>query len=344
MKQVFHFVDTNILSGLENMVINIATLVDGYEHVYVSPSGPINSFLRKMNVKHITVKKLSFISVRDILHKYKPDIVQGHDVKASCYLAANFNYCRKKNIKMVSELHNNDKRMLKPGLRACVYLLASFAFSNIVVVSQSVLTEFFFGKLIKAKTKVIKNVINPVRIQQTWDVPIDDKKWDVIFLGRLTEQKQPLKFVEIISQMTQKHEVSAVMVGQGELEENVKGRIRKDNLESLIKLTGFQANPYQFLSASKVLLIPSSFEGFGLVALEALMLGVPVIAAPVGGLVDIASEDCGGFATTVDEFSKKALQVINDPNYFDKTRIARERGLKLNNVNEFVDSFKSIYK
>ncbi len=343
MKKVFHFVNTNILSGLETMVINISTLVDGYEHYYVSPNGPINAFLRDRGVKHIPIKRLDPFSVRRVIRQDQPDIVQGHDVIASVCLAMDAHYCKKHHIQMVSELHNNDARMVKPGLRANIYLWAAHAFPNIIVVSQSVIDEYVYSNAIKDKATVIKNVVAPGPIEAELKKAPVSKKWDAMFLGRLTEQKQPLKFVDIIKHMQSKHRVSAVMLGQGELGAAVQKKVVEENLSRLIKLAGFQSAPYSYLTQAKVLLIPSLYEGFGLVALEALLLGVPVIASPVGGLVDIASEKCGGFAKTTAEFADKALKVVDSPDYQEISQAARKRGQEINDIDKFAASFKQIY-
>lgn len=343
-KMVFHFVNTSVLSGLESMVINIATLVDGYDHYYVSPSGIIDDFLKKQNIPHIVVNKLSISSVYSVLKKYRPDIVQGHDVIASICLAANGVYCRRKNIKIVSELHSNDPRMLRPGLRAVLYLIASIAFQRIVVVSDSILKEYVFRKAIGKKTVAIKNVVNPNKIQLQLKKTKSSKKWDLIFLGRFVNEKRPQKFIDIVSNLQKKQNVTAVMVGQGELQDVVAKTIDERHLRSFVDVVGFKPNPYEYLNAAKVLVIPSEYEGFGLVALEALLLGTPVIAEHVGGLVDIVSEECGGFANSIDEYAEKILNIINSADYQQISVAAQKRGVEINNTEKFIDSFKEIYK
>lgn len=70
-------------------------------------------------------------------------------------------------------------------------------------------------------------------------------------------------------------------------------RIEELGLVHVIRLYGFQKNPYIYLKQAKVMCMPSKWEGFGLAAVEALALGKPVIAAPVGGLNDIINDNCG---------------------------------------------------
>lgn len=137
-KKIYHFVNTNVVSGLETVVANIATMVDDYEHFYVSPEGPIVEYLRERGVCHVAVPSLTPRTVRDVLLRYSPDIAHGHDVTASVCLAANVVLCRRRGIKLVSHLHNNDERMRHINARSLLYGAASLAFPSVIVVSDPV--------------------------------------------------------------------------------------------------------------------------------------------------------------------------------------------------------------
>ena len=52
-----------------------------------------------------------------------------------------------------------------------------------------------------------------------------------------------------------------------------------------------QSNPYPYLNAGKVMVMPSAWEGFGLAAVEGMCLGKPVVCSGVGGLADIVDEN-----------------------------------------------------
>ena len=48
--------------------------------------------------------------------------------------------------------------------------------------------------------------------------------------------------------------------------------------------------------------MPSLWEGFGLAAVEALTLGLPVVCSGAGGLCDIVNDSCGKICKTLDEY------------------------------------------
>ena len=68
------------------------------------------------------------------------------------------------------------------------------------------------------------------------------------------------------------------MVGDGVLMDVCRLLISKLGLESNIEMMGFQENPYIFMKQSSILCITSESEGFGLVAAEANVLGIPVLS------------------------------------------------------------------
>ena len=96
----------------------------------------------------------------------------------------------------------------------------------------------------------------------------------------------------------------------------VKKYIQEHELEHNIELVGFQSNPYPYLNAGKIMAMPSSWEGFGLAAVEGLCLGKPVVCSGVGGLADIVDESCGAVCKTIDEYCNAILKLLQDENAY----------------------------
>ena len=206
--------------------------------------------------------------------------------------------------------------------------------------------EFVFGKQIKNKTQVVGNPIDIANIVELADKAEDTESFDIVFLGRLTEQKNPLRFINIIKQLANEdRSVRAVMIGDGEMRDDVENEIKKYHLESNITLKGFLDNPYGILKNSKVLCIPSSWEGFGLVAVEALALGKPVTASPVGGLRNIVTNECGMVCNTDEEFIDEIYKLISQNSYYtDKSLSALKRADEINNIREYILNMEKVYE
>ncbi|MEO7040259.1 MAG: glycosyltransferase [Gemmatimonadaceae bacterium] len=85
-----------------------------------------------------------------------------------------------------------------------------------------------------------------------------------------------------------------VLVGQGPEEAALRARAKELAIADRVVFTGFQRDAQAYVGGFDVAAVPSIEEGFGLVALEALALGVPVVASRVGGLPDIVVDGVTG--------------------------------------------------
>ena len=344
-KKVLHFVPTDRVSGQEQVVANIISMVDDYDHYWVSPGGPIEEFLESRGIVHVKVDKISPLSVRKAIQRYHPDIAHGHDITAGVSLAANALLCKRLGVKIVSHVHNNDDRMHKISPRSVIYGLASLALPRIIVVSQPVIDDFVFRPLLAKKATPIINVINPELIRdKVKGVDSAEKIWDVVCVGRLSYQKNPQLFVDAVKEMNSERPLRAVMVGAGDLEQEVRDYIVSNDLSSVIDLVGFQKNPYKYIVQSRAAMMTSRYEGYPMVALETLILGTPLIGTPVAGLEDLLDESCGGLATTAHEFSELGRAIVDSPELrAEKSAGAKNRALEVNNVQLFVDSIRKVY-
>ena len=90
-----------------------------------------------------------------------------------------------------------------------------------------------------------------------------------------------------------------------------------------INFHGFQNNPRDFYKKASFVIIPSRYESFGMVAVESLASGIPVIAPEVGGLIDIINKDVGMFFSSGDSHSLKEslAQMIENYSQFDKGKL-----------------------
>jgi glycosyltransferase involved in cell wall biosynthesis len=105
------------------------------------------------------------------------------------------------------------------------------------------------------------------------------------------------------------------LVGEGSLEESLRARIRAMGLSGQVQIVGQQPEIGVWLRASDALVLPSPAEPFGLVLLEAMCRGVPVLAAGAGGPREIL-EDGSGLLFTPDDprdLGFKLLQLLTQP-------------------------------
>jgi glycosyltransferase involved in cell wall biosynthesis len=214
--------------------------------------------------------------------------------------------------------------------------------NKILVVSRAIIDEYVFSNIIKNKVEIIGNPINCNDIIKNLPQKVD-KKYDICFVGRLAEQKDPLKFINIINEIKKEiPQIEVVMLGDGELKNECQRIIDELQLQNNIKLLGFKKNVYEYMAESKIFCLTSKFEGFGLVAFEALTLGLPCIVSNVGGLVDIVNNECGWLCSSDKEFRTEIIELLqNQEKYDKKSQNAKERATKIENSEGY---YKKIYR
>lgn len=129
-------------------------------------------------------------------------------------------------------------------------------------------------------------------------VPIEEREY-FMFLGRLDKLKGINLLVEAWKDIKDEE---LVVVGTGPEEEYLKSFIKENNMKN-VKLVGHKKKDVamEILSKSKALIFPSqSYEAFGLVLIEALNLGVPVIANDIGSVSEIIKHKRFGIIERID--------------------------------------------
>jgi glycosyltransferase involved in cell wall biosynthesis len=124
-----------------------------------------------------------------------------------------------------------------------------------------------------------------------------------IFVGRFVEQKNPLHLI-FAFEAAHISGATLTMVGDGPLLLKCKEYVDKNGLERSVFFAGNQINIRGILRKHDVFVMHSRYEGLPMAALEAATEGLPIISTPVGGLVNLLSND-RGFLVNEREYSSK---------------------------------------
>lgn len=132
----------------------------------------------------------------------------------------------------------------------------------------------------------------------------------VAFLGRLLPVKNVLNCVEIMKRLAATNDrIRMVIIGDGEQRAELEAAVASSGLNDRIKLFGFVRNGAYLLSQCQVLLIPSSYEGLGLSAIEAAARGLPCVGSRIPGLNEAVIDGQTGFLHPPNDLAAMAKSV-----------------------------------
>ena len=114
----------------------------------------------------------------------------------------------------------------------------------------------------------------------------------VTFVGRLAPPKDPLTLLEAIRILP---EGRVLLIGDGELRPQIERFVQERSLPGRVVMAGFRSDIPEVLAASDVFVLSSRWEGLPLTVIEAMMAGLPVVAARVGGIPELVEDGETGF-------------------------------------------------
>lgn len=339
--RVLHLLKSNKYSGAENVVLTIMDACPDIEMIYASMDGPIRKVVEDRGHRFYPLEETSVRMIKKAVGELQPDIIHAHDftMASTATWAAG-------DIPVIAHLHNNPPWLKKIGVKSIVFALALPKIRQVISVSKAVEDEYVFRGLMRNKNTVIGNVVDTKSVQQKARESCDCKPVDMVFLGRMTPQKSPILFCQIVESVKKSlPETTARMIGDGELMPQIKEYIHNHKLDDTIELVGFQSNPYPYLNAGKVMVMPSAWEGFGLVAIEAMCLGKPVICSGVGGLADIVDSCCGAKCKEKYTYVNEITAILNDDIKYDmKAKAACEKAQKYCDLQAYKNAVMKVYR
>ena len=141
-----------------------------------------------------------------------------------------------------------------------------------------------------------------------------DKRVDLIGVGNLIPLKNFEYFIEICAHLKEKKpNFTAVLVGSGTQKDLLKSQIEKYGLSPNVQLLGQLEydKTLEYIGSARILIHPSTYEGFGMIIIEALALGTHVLASPVGIAKDLKEVSTLTFSKETDV--EKVEDLLNAP-------------------------------
>ena len=303
-----------VLGGAEKVLLNIAIGTDREKYSFhIVTTSPANNIWHEKFRTYFQNLVSPSGKMKDIYYKYFQQLIKklNIDIVLISHSIVGYGYLPQlksefRNVKIIDILHTENYPTINllewsapyVDRRICIsqhlkdYLAKGYKKSGI--------NEKYIERL-----KVIHNGIDTReyssdtqikgRFKSRFSIPNDVKI--ISFIGRFSDEKNPLLFVDIANNIVARfpNELKFVMAGDGPEFVKVRNAIKNFELQDHFILTGTIDNVAELLNDTHILLIVSKQEGIPLVILEAMAMGVPVISTDVGAIHEVVKNNVNGY-------------------------------------------------
>ena len=372
--KVFHLITSIDNGGAENHLASLVKQqIKNYEVFVIYLRG--NSYWKKKlessGVKVIQLKLNKLINIINLLliiykvnklvNIHKPEIVHSH-LSSMELIGSLVKFFSKKKFKFIVTKHldsffleaSSGQNNLIQGL-----FLDYFIFKNadkIICISNQI--KKYFLKKIKVPNRKLRVIyyglnesdLNKKKKSRLKSIKLQDlkKKFVICCIARHVKQKS-LDFLIKTFHQFKKIETKSklILVGEGPETKKLKILAKKLDVYEDIIWINYAENVLQLLKLSKVFVLPSKYEGFGLVLLEAMYAKKPIIASRVSAIPEVIKNNWNGLLikhNDIKDFNSKLLRIKNEKiakRLIKNSQITLKKKFNLDKMNKLINE---IYK
>ncbi len=344
--------------GAERLVLHLSRWLQSQGHdvevVNIYPDTTLQSEFEAAGVCVRNVRMTPYVSqwypgaLVSYLRKFRPDVVHCHDTAwRKCARA-----CRIAQVPCVWTLHGYLKEWLehgKPWMRR-----SSRDTAFLVGVEPKV--EQLIQETLQVESGKVLHILNGVpdvfvshNGQVDWGVPLPSGARIVGMVSRLSRIKDPQTLIRAVGLVRrQLADVHLVLVGKGELEDDVRLLVEQEGLQHCVHLLGYRQDVPRLLHAMDVFVLSSHSEGLSLAILEAMSAQRPIVATAVGGTPALlANGECGLLVPPgdVQAMAQAIIELLtNQTKAQELARRARERFLQEYTIDRMGERYLEVYE
>lgn len=256
-------------------------------------------------------------------------------------------------IPMVTTLHGTDITLV--GSHPFYKPAVTFSINNsdaVTSVSQSLKDDTLRLFNIKKEIEVVPNFIDTKKYENLYsncerELIASNNEKIITHISNIRKVKRVDDVIEIFDRIQKELPAKLVIVGDGPEKESLENLCKKKGIDEKVLFVGNSHEVDKILCFSDLFILPSEHESFGLVALEAMVCGVPVISSNAGGLPEVNIHGESGYLSNVgnvDEMAKNALKIlVNSDTHQLFKRKAKENAQRFE-TKLIVPIYEEIYK
>lgn len=255
--------------------------------------------------------------------------------------------------KVITTLHGTDITLVGQDPAYFEIVKHSIEQSDRVTsVSESLKNETLTAFGISKPIEVIYNFFIPRGVcrarKEFREMFVSPEEKLLVHISNFRRVKRVEDVVRIFLKVRKEIAAKLILVGTGPEVELVRRQVKEAGVEQEVFFVGKNREVDRYVANADVLLLPSSQESFGLVALEAMAYGVPVVASRVGGIPEVIKEKETGFLYPVgdiDGMAAATLRLLKDRDLYRKlSEAGRKRAEEIFSVSQILPQYLRLYE
>lgn len=222
----------------------------------------------------------------------------------------------------INWVHEDYKTYNKTKRYENTFKMAFRAFDKHIIVSEEAAKSFNDIYNMEDKTMVIENYIDVENIIRKSDeesvLAVNRNKLNIVTLGRFCAEKGFDRLIDAVQTLKEERtkaldNLKIYILGYGNDEAKLQSKITEYNLAEYIQVINVKEldnNPYAFMKLCDLYIMPSRSESFGMVRVEALSLGLPVITTNVANTAKMINDNIGVVVENNTEGIAKGLKHV----------------------------------
>lgn len=326
--RILHIIDSEGLYGAEVMLLNLAVEQKklGYSPVIASirefdeQQRSLEDEARERGLEVVVFRMVDGPNVFGALrilryaHANSIHILHAHGYKGDILLGLIPKRIR--GIPLVSTLHGwtNNGKVSKLLLYEYIHSFMLRYADAVCLVSRTMLGHPWLKKLGHDHLRTIPNGIPPLVQEDSF--PEDEisefcrNGYTIASIGRLSREKGYDYLIEAFARFRCDEEDAGLLIlGEGRERGFLEEIIRRKGLSGKVLLPGYRDKAWRYLKYCKVFVLSSETEGFPITLLEAMQVGIPVIATKVGGIPELVKHGQTGFLVPPGDMEGLYLQL-----------------------------------
>lgn len=356
MKKILFILTSLKMGGAENLTVNIIERLDKtkYDVTVLSyaplSETPLEQRLQNMNVKIKTIYRRFkydisvFARIKSFIKKLKPDVVHTH----STTLAYALYGVKKAHIKnLIDTTHSMACHDYPRKFHRKVYNKAfhKYGVTPVAIGSQVKLSMMeMFG----LDDNQIVTIVNGIDLRKFLPKENYQPDKELVTVARLEPIKNQILSIRAMRFVVDKQpDVKLFLYGSGSQQDALQEEIRKLQLSENVFLCGSTTAVPSVLQKHDIYLSTSKVEGLPLGFVEAMAVGLPIIATNVGGVPDVVSDGNNGILINSfdeQEIANAIIELISDKERCEKIRVENLKKSKQFDLDVMVKKYEELYQ